>query len=126
MIDFHTKVIKMRMSTTGLWILSIICFLFVWPIGLVAICATIYITAHERREQKSYDGRYKIELTREELDEISLALKSRIEDITQKRDEAHSAEAKDVLSRMLWTCIAAQKQTTYVGQSAEYQYQEDR
>ena len=122
MIDFHTKVIKMRMSTTGLWILSIICFLFVWPIGLVAICATIYITAHERREQKSYDGRYKIE----ELDEISLALKSRIEDITQKRDEAHSAEAKDVLSRMLWTCIAAQKQTTYVGQSAEYQYQEDR
>lgn len=82
---------------------------------------------YEKKSDYNESNEYcKMELTREELDEISLALKSRIEDITQKRDEAHSAEAKDVLSRMLWTCIAAQKQTTYAGQPEEYQYQGDR
>lgn len=116
----------MKMSTVSLWILSTICLLFIWPIGIIAICTTIYITVQERKTPKGNNNYCKIELTHEELDEISIALKSRIEDITQKRDEAHSPEAKDVLSKILWTCIAAQKQTTYAGQPEKYQYREDR
>ena len=110
----------MKISTIGMWILSVILTLFIWPIGLIAICATAYITAKERLELKQHSNYYTIELAREELNEVSFALKARIEDIKENRDEANSPEAKDVLSKILWTCMAAQKQTTYAGQSEEY------
>lgn len=69
---------------------------------------------------------HKIELTREELDEISIALKARIDDISQKIEEAHTPEAKEVLAKILQDCITAQKQTTYAGQPEKYQYREGR
>lgn len=67
---------------------------------------------------------YKMSLTRTELDEISLALKDRIESLSKKIEEVETPEAKGVLAKTLQDCIAAQKQTTYAGQPEEYQYQE--
>ena len=77
-----------------------------------------------------YDGDneyYKMSLTRSELDEISIALKVRIEETSKKLNEAQPPEGKKVLEQILQDCITAQKQTTYAGQPEEYQYRkEDR
>ena len=66
---------------------------------------------------------YCIELTREELDEISIALKGRIECLKKTLEEVHSLEAKEVIGRALQTCISAQKETTYAEQPVEYLYE---
>lgn len=89
-----------------------------------------YFYEKKSGEQTSiYDGsneHYKIELTREELDEISIALKARIDDMSQKIEETQTPEARRVLTEILQNCITAQKQTTYAGQPEKYQYREDR
>lgn len=75
-----------------------------------------------------YDGDneyYKMSLTRSELDEISIALKVRIEETSKKLNEAQTPEGKKVLEKILQDCIAAQKQTTYAGQPEKYQYQDE-
>lgn len=65
---------------------------------------------------------YCIQLTKEELDEISIALKERIEKLKETLSDVHSLEAKDVIGKMLQTCISAQKETTYSGQPENYIY----
>lgn len=79
---------------------------------------------YEANCSKEKDDYYKMSLTQAELDEISLALKARIESVSKKIEEVQSPEAKEVLAKTLQECIAAQKQTTYAGQPEEYQYQE--
>lgn len=68
---------------------------------------------------------YCVQLTREELDEISIALKARIKSLKTTLSEVHSSEAKDVIGKMLQTCISAQKETTYAEQPEEYVYQDE-
>lgn len=68
---------------------------------------------------------YCVQLTREELDEISIVLNTRIEALKTTLSEVHSLEAKDVIGKMLQTCINAQKKTTYTGQPEEYIYQDE-
>ena len=70
-------------------------------------------------------GYYCIQLTREELDEISIALKARIETLKETLAEVHSLEAKDVIGRTLKACISAQKETTYAGQPERYIYNDE-
>lgn len=65
---------------------------------------------------------YCVQLTREELDEISIALKARIKYLKATLEEVHSLEAKEVIGRTLQACISAQKETTYAGQPAKYRY----
>lgn len=69
---------------------------------------------------------YCVQFTKEELDEISIALKTRIETLKTTLSEVHSLEAKDVIGKMLQTCISAQKKTTYAGQPEKYIYQNEK
>lgn len=66
---------------------------------------------------------YCVQLTREELNEISIALKNRIDYLKKALEEVHSIEAKEVIGEALKTCISAQQETTYAGQPAKYRYQ---
>ena len=65
---------------------------------------------------------YTIELTKEEIDEISIALRIRIEDLSQKLNQVQTVRGKNAIMKMLQNCITAQKQTSYSGQPLEYLY----
>ena len=74
----------------------------------------------------SYEYQYYcVQLTREELNEISIALKARIETLKKALSEVHSLEAKEVIGKTLQVCISAQKETTYAEQPKEYIYQDE-
>lgn len=70
-------------------------------------------------EEQKY---YYVQLTREELDEISIALKTRTAYLKKTLEEVHSLEAKEVIGKTLQTCISAQKEITYVRQPAKHRY----
>lgn len=118
------------------YVLAIIIYPLAFYIEYLIIKRLIKFGINYFFEQKSgeqiviYDGDneyYKMSLTRSELDEISIALKVRIEETSKKLNEAQTPEGKKVLEQILQDCITAQKQTTYAGQPEEYQYRkEDR
>ncbi|MCI9332333.1 MAG: hypothetical protein HFG05_09195 [Oscillibacter sp.] len=39
----------MKISITTAWIISIICFFFVWPLGLIGMCISLYITIQNKK-----------------------------------------------------------------------------
>ena len=116
------------------YVLAIIIYPLAFYIEYLIVKRIIKFGINYFFEQKSgeqiviYDGDneyYKMSLTRSELDEISIALKVRIEETSKKLNEAQTPEGKKVLEKILQDCIAAQKQTTYAGQPEKYQYQDE-
>ena len=116
------------------YVLAIIIYPLAFYIEYLIVKRLIKFGINYFFEQKSgeqiviYDGDneyYKMSLTRSELDEISIALKVRIEETSKKLNEAQTPEGKKVLEKILQDCIAAQKQTTYAGQPEKYQYQDE-
>jgi len=75
-------------------------------------------------QEKDYQT---VRLTREELDQISFALNTRIDNLRTTIREATVSDGVGALGKTLETCISAQKQTTYAGQPEEYKFRgEDR
>ena len=53
---------------------------------------------------------YTIQLTRDELDEVSLALKTRIDDLTNKLTKTKSPEGRKLMLELLMNCKSAQEE----------------
>ena len=53
---------------------------------------------------------YTIQLTRDELDEVSLALKTRINDLTNKLTKTNSPEGRKLMLDLLMNCKSAQEE----------------
>lgn len=65
-----------------------------------------------------------VRLTHEELDQISFALNTRIDNLKATIRESKETDGVGILGKAIETCISAQKQTTYAGQPEEYKFRE--
>jgi len=72
-------------------------------------------------EDKDYQT---VKLTHEELDQISFALNTRIDNLRTAIKDDKGTDGISILGRTLETCISAQKQTTYAGQPEKYKFRE--
>lgn len=67
----------MKISVIAAWIISIICFFFVWPLGLIGICVSLYITVKNLTSRRSSEETEEMKRQREaEQKEIDMVRKS--------------------------------------------------
>ena len=59
------------------WIITLICFIFIWPIGLIAACVSLYITIKELPARRSSEEAEELARQREaERREVEMVRKS--------------------------------------------------
>lgn len=69
----------MKISTTGAWIITLLCFAsgILWPLGLIGICISLYITIKNLIAGRSSGETEELERQREaERKEIDMVRKS--------------------------------------------------
>ena len=66
---------------------------------------------------------YTIEFTKEELDQVSIALKDRVDILLQMLNTSKTPEAKHVITSLIQNCITAQKQITILNQELKEESQ---
>lgn len=64
---------------------------------------------------------YTIQLTRDELDEVTLALKARIDDLTEKLAKAKSPQGRKLMLELLMNCKSAQEEIRGANQPEKYE-----
>ena len=69
---------------------------------------------------------YILEFTKEELDQVSIALKDRIDILLQRLNTSRTPEAKRVITDLIQSCITAQKQITALNQELKAENQKLR
>lgn len=55
----------MKISVTAAWIISVICFIFIWPLGLVGMCISLYMTIQQQKNK-----RHQKDIEQKEIDMI--------------------------------------------------------
>mgnify|MGYP001104356855 CR=1 FL=1 len=63
----------MKISIVTVWIVSITCFFFIWPLGLVGICISLYLTVQNQKDSGKQQDEKEKELLRKQ-NEILLHL----------------------------------------------------
>lgn len=69
----------MKISTAGAWIITLLCFVsgILWPLGLIGICVSLYITVKNLTSRQSSKDTEELERQREiERKEIDMVRKS--------------------------------------------------
>lgn len=69
----------MKISTAGAWIITLLCFIsgILWPLGLIGICVSLYITVKNLTSRQSSGKAEELERQREiERKEIDMVRKS--------------------------------------------------
>ncbi len=69
----------MKISTAGAWIITLLCFVsgILWPLGLIGICVSLYITVKNLTSRQSSKEDEELERQREiERKEIDMVRKS--------------------------------------------------
>lgn len=69
----------MKISTAGAWIITLLCFIsgILWPLGLIGICISLYITVKNLTAQRSSREAEELKRQREiERKEIDMVRKS--------------------------------------------------